>query len=178
MNLSFSYCICIIPREFRIRLVLFLAIWRNLALWRPKILFHIKKHGIRSDVTITGLTNYKVSEEYLRMRMSVSMADTVTCTPPFVNYDIDLKDSLPPWSCCNNTTNCRVLSSEKNKEDSKTFVLFAMPWHLNEHFWDVWDMGSIGTKQGHYHKGVRFIRGQWLRWTWIFRNALALEWIR
>ena len=36
----------------------------------------MRKHAIKSDVTVTGLTNYKVSEEYLCVRMSESMADS------------------------------------------------------------------------------------------------------
>ena len=55
------------------------------------------------DVTITGSTNYKISVEYLRMRRSEAIPGKVTCTPPFVNYVIGLKDSLPPWSCWNNS---------------------------------------------------------------------------
>ena len=81
------------------RLVLFLGIWRYLAsyfIFAEKLVLYIKKHAIKSDVTFTGLTNYKVSIEYPRVLMSESMAGSVTCTPTFVNYDIGLKDSLPP----------------------------------------------------------------------------------
>ena len=85
----------IFPGGFRIQRVLFLAIWRYLALWRPilfspKMVFYIRKHVIKCDVTITVLTNYKVSEEYLRVRMLESIAGKVTCTPPFVNYAASL----------------------------------------------------------------------------------------
>ena len=57
------------------------------------MVLYMRKPVIKSYVTITGLTNYMVSEEYLRVCMSESMAGTMPCTPPFVNYDISLKDS-------------------------------------------------------------------------------------
>ena len=38
---------------------------------------------------------HNVSENHLRVRMSETAAGTETCTLPFVNYDIGVKDRFP-----------------------------------------------------------------------------------
>ena len=139
-------------------------IWRFGALFyfRQKLVLYIRKHAIKSDVTITGLTNYKVSEEYLRVRMSESMADSDVYTafcellywPKMTVFHPEVVEIIHKSPC----TKCWEIKQRR----LKTFVIFAMPWHLNERCWDIWDMGSIGTNKGHYCKWARFTRGQWL----------------
>ena len=101
----FSYYTHIIPRWSCIWLVLGLAIWRFLAIWRP-ILFspkngyiYIVTQAIKDNVTIGTQGMREPPARACRKRM----AGNVTCTPSFVDYDFRLKDrlkdkikSLPP----------------------------------------------------------------------------------
>ena len=105
MNRFSWYCTWIISRRSRIQLVLGVAIWRFLAIWRL-ILFSLINGLVYkdvSDVTMAPLSNHKISVNHLRVRMSDTDGWKLRVHRFFVNYVTWLRDSLPPLSCWNKT---------------------------------------------------------------------------
>ena len=128
------------------------------------------------------LTSY---EEYLRVRMSESMAGTMagmdgtmTCTPPFVDYDISLIDSLPPWSCCNNLQIAVYLLLGNRIEKTQNVSIICNALALERTLLGYLRYGQHWYQQllllSHVHPRTVTQLDFFVA---IFCNALALEWI-